>query len=246
MTSFFIKYKNFFVILTVVIFIGSLGFVGAGVFMEEYGPNAVIAKVGDVKIKYKDYMNAVGLVEKQARSSNQEITQDTAKKIRQEVLQGLINQESLSKAADKFGIGVADSEIGYEIKNSGMFGQGGAFNKKAYVWAVRNNFGMNPEQYEQTLKKEKLAQKFQNLIILSAKVTPQELEMLRGAQNQATAAAAAKPEDKNAQDTFALAATQLKAQTLMNKFTEQFTAENRVEVFSKVQQQAEATAQDEE
>ena len=51
MISFFVKYKNIFLILTVAMFIGSLGFVGAGVFMEEYGPNSAIAKVGETKIE---------------------------------------------------------------------------------------------------------------------------------------------------------------------------------------------------
>ena len=134
MISFFVKYKNIFLILTVAMFIGSLGFVGAGVFMEEYGPNSAIAKVGEVKIKYRDYMNAVNLVERQARNSNEEYTEETSKKIQKEVLQSLINQESLSQAATQFGLGISDAEIGYTIKNSELFGKNGLFTKKAYVW----------------------------------------------------------------------------------------------------------------
>ena len=51
MFDFFNKYKNPILIITVLFFLGSLGFVGAGVFIEEYGPNAALAKVGNQKIK---------------------------------------------------------------------------------------------------------------------------------------------------------------------------------------------------
>jgi len=229
MISFFTKYKNIFLVLTVVFFIGSLGFVGAGVFMEEYGPNSAIAKVGEVKIKYRDYSNAVSLMERQARSSDKEYTEETSKKIEKEVLQSLINQESLSQAAKQFGIGVSDAEIGYAIKNSELFGKNGLFTKKAYIWIVRNNFGMNPAQYEETLKKQKLAEKFQNMIVLSAKVTPQELEFLQQTQVKKIAA------DQKSKDAFALAALELKAQSLMDKYTDQFTAQNHIEIFKKEQ-----------
>ncbi len=232
MISFFVKYKNIFLILTVAMFIGSLGFVGAGVFMEEYGPNSAIAKVGETKIKYRDYMNAVNLVERQARNSNEEYTEETSKKIQKEVLQSLINQESLSQAATQFGLGVSDAEVGYAIKNSEVFGKNGLFTKKAYVWIVRNNFGMNPAQYEETLKKQKLAEKFQNMIILSAKVTPQELEFLKGTQIKKIG------DDKKSADAFEMAALQLKAQSLMDKFTDSFTAQNRIETYNKQTQAA--------
>lgn len=237
MISFFIKYKNLFLVLTVVFFIGSLGFVGAGVFMEEYGPNSAIAKVGEAKIKYRDYLNSLNIVEKQART-NPDYNEETSKKLENQVLQTLINQESLSQSASNFGIGVSDAEIGYAIKNSDLFGKSGLFNKKAYVWLVRNNFNMNPAQYELTLKKEKLAEKFQNMIVLSAKVTPQELAFLQKTQIKKITA------DKKAQDAFALAALELKAQSLMDKYTDSFTAQNRVEIFKK--QQATANQQEEE
>lgn len=230
MVSFMIKHKNLLLLLTVLFFVGSLGFVGAGVFIEEYGPNAAIAKVGDTKIKYKDYLQAVNLVDREARNS-EKYTEESINQIKQEVLQQMINEESLSQAANAFGIGTSDMEIGYTIQNSPLFNKGGLFNKKAYVWIVRNTFNMNPAQYEENLKKQKLAAKFQNLIILSAKVPQQELEMLYKAEGKN-----AKEIEKN-KDAFALAAVQLKAQSLMNKYTDGFNAKGNIQVFDKSEQQ---------
>ena len=61
MISILNKYKNPILIITILFFVGSLGFVGAGVFMEEYGPNAAIAKVDGESIKYKDFLRNFGV-----------------------------------------------------------------------------------------------------------------------------------------------------------------------------------------
>ncbi|MDR0953135.1 MAG: SurA N-terminal domain-containing protein [Elusimicrobiota bacterium] len=226
MISFLIKYKNVFLILTIVFFLGSLGFVGAGVFMEEYGPNAAVAKIGKGKIKYKDYTTAVNLMDRQMRGEDN-YNENTLKQIKQQVLQTMINEESLAQSAAKFGMGVSDLEIAYTIRNSPLFNKNGLFNKTAYVWLVRNNFGMNPAEYENTLSKQKLAAKFQNVLILSAKTTPQEVKMLYKSQGKKDAEI-----DKNL-DAMALAAMEIKAQALANQFTRQFNETETVEIFDK-------------
>lgn len=227
MISFLIKYKRLFLFITIGFFLGSLGFVGAGVFMEEYGPNAAIARIGDVKIKYKDYASAVTNVERELRKNTEkEYTDEDAKQVRQEVLQNMVNEASLALAAKRYGIVVSDLEIAYVIKNSPIFNNNGMFNKKAYVWIVRNQFGMNPNQYEQSLKDQKAAAKFQNMVILSAKLTPKEVELLAKADKN-TAADFKKDKEK-----FALSAMQLKAQALMDKFTQQFNSVEKIEVYS--------------
>ena len=70
------------------------------------------------------------------------------------------------------------------------------------------------------------------MIILSAKVTPQELEFLKGTQIKKIG------DDKKSADAFEMAALQLKAQSLMDKFTDSFTAQNRIETYNKQTQAA--------
>jgi hypothetical protein len=234
MISFLIKYKNVFLILTILFFLGSLGFVGAGVFMEEYGPNAAVAYVGKTKIKVKDYENSLRLAERAMREQGTDADEDAVKKLRQEVLQALINEESMAQSAAKYGLGVSDIEIGYTVRN--MFSNNGLFNKQAYVWLVRNQFGMNPSTYEAMLRKQKLAAKFQNALILSAKVTMQEAAFFapERAKEQPRAKKGAKQqqseEPKTTSDAIALILMETKAQSLADSFTRQFNARETVEV----------------
>jgi hypothetical protein len=228
--SFFIKYKNLFVIITVLIFLGSLGFVGAGVFMEEYGPNAALAVVGDSKIKVKDFEARYKIAESNLRASDQEYDENAQAKLKQEVIQSIISEESMAQSALKYGIGVSDMEIAYSIKNS-FASEGGLFNKKAYVWMVRNRLGMNPSDYENMLKKQTLAAKFQNMLILGAQVSPQEAAFFMPAPAQTDK----NKKGKNAEpqpDASAvnMAVLQLKAQSLADEFAKQFNARERVEI----------------
>ena len=178
MISILHKYKNPILIITILFFVGSLGFVGAGVFMEEYGPNAAVAKVDGKPIKYKDFLRNVDLLSQEARN-DENYTEETEKAIRQQVLQAMITQSIMAQSAEKFGLGVSDLEIGYAIKSAPAFNDGNGFNKNAYIWVVRNQFHLNPAEYEAQLKRERLADKFQNTLILSAKMTPQEEKLLK-------------------------------------------------------------------
>ena len=237
MISILNKYKNPILIITILFFVGSLGFVGAGVFMEEYGPNAAIAKVDGESIKYKDFLRNVDLASQEARNE-EDFDENAEKALRQQVLQSMITQLSLAQAAEKFGIGVSDVEIGYAIKTAPVFNAGGAFNKDAYIWVVRNQFHMNPAEYEAQLKRERLASKFQNTLILAAKVTPQEEKLLKAETDKALAKdkkgkKASKKDEESANAALALAAAQLKAQDLLAAYSDRVNADGKIRIFNK-------------
>lgn len=231
MFDFFDKYKNPILIITVLFFVGSLGFVGAGVFMEEYGPNAAIAKVGSQKIKYRDFSRYFDLALKNAQSE-QEFDEAAEKQLRQEVLQSMISEITLAQAAKQAGLGVSDIEIGYTIKSN--FNEGNTFRKEDYVWIVRNTYGLNPADYEEQLKQQKLSSKYKNMLILAAKVTPQEEQILKAETDKVLSADKKANEDnKNTQAALTLAAIQLKAQDLLKSYSDKFNAENKVIILGK-------------
>ena len=231
MFDFFDKYKNPILIITVLFFVGSLGFVGAGVFMEEYGPNAAIAKVGKQKIKYRDFSRYFDLALKNAQSE-QDFDETAEKQLRQEVLQSMITEITLAQAAQQAGLGVSDIEIGYTIKSN--FNEGNTFRKEDYVWIVRNTYGLNPADYEEQLKQQKLSSKYKNMLILAAKVTPQEEQILKAETDKVLSAdKKAKQDDKNTQAALTLAAIQLKAQDLLKSYSDKFNAENKVIILGK-------------
>lgn len=237
MISILNKYKNPILIITILFFVGSLGFVGAGVFMEEYGPNAAIAKVDGEAIKYKDFLRNVDLLSRE-KSNEEDLSETDETALKQEVLQSMISQLSLAQAAEKAGIGVSDAEIGYSIQTSPSFNGGMGFNKDTYVWVVRNTLGLNPAEYEAQLKKEKLASKFQNVLILAAKVTPQEEQLLKAETDKELAktkkkAKNSKEDEKKVQDALTLAAIQVKAQDLVKSYSDEVNAANKIQVFNR-------------
>lgn len=175
MISFLIKWKNWILFAVVACFLGSIAYVGVGAIREEYGPNAPIAKVGKENIKYKDYernlKSAYELLPSQETEEEDNLLRKQAKQI---VLQSLISQSALKQAALSMGFDVSNMEIAYYIKNNPVFNTTGSFNKDTYLWIIRNRMGMNAAEYEQGVKEAKLAQDFQQVLSLTAKVSPQE------------------------------------------------------------------------
>ena len=121
MISFFIKYRNPILIITVVIFLASIGILGAGAVADEYGANAVLAKVGDTKIKYKTFATAYDMARQQYINDGKELTEEQDKQLKQEIVQSLVLQEALSQAAGEMGIGTSKAEVAYFIKNMPIF-----------------------------------------------------------------------------------------------------------------------------
>ncbi len=235
MFDFFNKYKNPILIITVLFFLGSLGFVGAGVFIEEYGPNAAIAKVGNQKIKYRNFNRYVDLAIKNAQDE-QDLDEAKEKQLRQEVLQSMISEITLAQAAKQAGLGVSDVEIGYTIKSN--FSDSSGFRKDEYIWIVRNTYGLNPAEYEEQLKQQKLSSKYKDLLILAAKVTPQEEQILKAETDKVMSTdkkgnKKSEEDDKNTQAALTLAAIQLKAQDLLKSYSDKFNAENKVVILGK-------------
>ncbi len=177
MISFFNKYKVIILIFIIACFLGSLGYVGVGAVNEAYGPNAPVVKVGEDKIKYIDYdrelKQAYQLLEAQETEEQDILAREQLKQV---VLQDLISKSVYKQAAKELGLGVSDMEVAYTIKNSPIFNLSGVFNKDTYLWIIRNRLGMNPDEFEQSIRDEKLKNDYQKILFLTAKTSPQEEE----------------------------------------------------------------------
>lgn len=154
MISFFIKYRNPILIATVLIFLVSIGVVGAGVVADRYGANATVATVGNNKIKYSTVINAYNILRQKYIDEGKEISEEQDKQLKQEILQSLISEEALSQAAAELGIGTSKMEVSYAIRTTPLFAPNGEFNKNAYVYVVRNQFHVNPAEFEENLNKQ--------------------------------------------------------------------------------------------
>ena len=178
MISFFIKYRNPILITTVVIFLASIGILGAGVVADQYGANAVLAKVGNAKIKYKTFATTYDMLRQQYINEGKELTAEEDTQLKQEIVQSLIMQEALGQAAKDFGIGTSKAEVAYMIKSMPIFAPNGEFNKNAYIYVVRNQFHINPAEFEDNLMKQISGQKFRNVLRLSSLPTSFEKGIL--------------------------------------------------------------------
>ncbi len=214
MISFFIKYRNPILITTVIIFLASIGILGAGVMADQYGVNAVLAKVGDTKVKYKDFVNAYDMVRQQYINEGKEITEEQDKQLKQEIVQSLIMQEALSQAAGDSGIGTSKTEVAYIIKNMPAFAPNGEFNKNAYIYVVRNQYHVNPAEFETNLMKQINVQKFKRVLALSALPTSIEKAIL-------TKGSTLKEEEKQALESYLL---ELKANSFAMAYSDALNA----------------------
>ena len=220
MISFFIKYRNPILITTVVIFLASLGVLGAGVVADQYGLNAVLAKVGNAKVKYKNFANTYDMARRQYINEGKELTEEEDKQLKQEIVQSLIMQEALSQAAEDFYIGTSKAEVAYMIKNMPIFAPGGQFSKNAYIYVVRNQFHVNPAEFEDNLKKQISVQKFQRVLALTALPTSFEKAIL-------AKEAALKEEEKQALESYMI---QLKAGSFASAFSDALNAKYKTTI----------------
>ena len=178
MISFFIKYRNPILITTVVIFLGSVGFLGVGMVADQYGANATLATVGETKVKYKDFLNAYNLIRQKYIDEGKEISEEQDKQLKQEIVQSLVLEEALSQEAEALGLGTSKMEVAYAIKNNPIFAPGGEFNKNAYVYVVRNQFHVNPAEFESKMAKEMSIQKLRTILAIASLPTSFEKNIL--------------------------------------------------------------------
>ncbi len=217
MISFFIKYRNPILITTVLIFLISIAVLSANVVADQYGANAVLAKVGNTKIKYRTFATAYDMARQQYINEGAEITEEQDKQLKQQIVQSLIMQEALSQAAEDLGIGTSKTEVAYYIKNNPAFAPNGEFNKNAYIYVVRNQFHVNPAEFEDNLKKQISVQKFQNVLKFVALPTSIEKNIL-------TQGAILKDEEKQALEGYLI---QLKAASFISAFSDALNAKHK-------------------
>ena len=217
MISFFIKYRNPILITTVVIFLASIGILGAGAVADEYGTNAVLAKVGNTKIQYKTFATAYDMARQQYINEGKELTEEQDKQLKQEIVQSLVLQEALSQAADEMGIGTSKTEVAYFIKNMPIFAPDGEFNKNAYIYVVRNQFHVNPAEFEHNLMKQLSVQKFKRVLAASALPTSLEKTIL-------TQGSTLKDQEKQALESYLL---ELKANSFAAAYSDALNAAHK-------------------
>jgi peptidyl-prolyl cis-trans isomerase D len=96
-------------------------------------------------------------------------------KLRENVLDQMIDAELLSQAAVKHGIAVSDRELAEEIHKVPAFQKNGQFDKETYLLLVERQLGTTPAQFEDEMRREMLAQRMLGSLTEGAKVSEDEV-----------------------------------------------------------------------
>lgn len=229
MISFLIKYKRSILIVTLAFFIGSIGYIGLDSYRRgTFSSN--VAMVGSEPITYRTLYKAADAQARVLRNNGVDVDEDLTKIINQQALSALISEEVLNQAAKQFGMAVADYEVAFDIHSSPQFNQNGQFNKTAYEYAVRHQLGVSPAQFEEQIRRSKLADRFRMGLYSLYKLTPEEVRFAYQTQNGNM-----KDFEKN-KDAFERQLFETKMETAQQAFFDDFN--NRVEIKTYLEEQA--------
>lgn len=221
MISFLIKYKKSILIITLAFFIGSIAYIGLDSYRRgNFSSNA--ATVGSEPITYRMLHKATEAQTSVLRNNGVDVDEAMTKMLSQRALSGLISEEILNQAAKEYGMDVSDYEVAWDIQSSPQFNQNGQFNKTAYEYAVRRQLGVTPAQFENQIRRSKLADRFRMALYSVYKLTPEEVRFAYLTQNGNM-----KNFDKNKKD-FERQLFETKMETAQQAFFDDFN--NRVEI----------------
>ncbi len=177
MISFFIKHKKSILIVTLAFFLGSIVYLGLDAYHRGHLESATAAQVGSAKIPTRLLYRVTDKRADALRRQGIDVDEQVLSFLRQQMLAALISEEILVQAAQKAKLSVSDYEVAYEIRRSPLFNmKDGSFNKTAYENVIRRTTGMSPAEFEEQLRRSKLADRFRGTLYAFYKLTPAEIE----------------------------------------------------------------------
>lgn len=169
------KLLSFFLWLVIIAFVGTI-FLVWGMGGKTGGDNYVI-KVNDNKVSYNEYQmayeNTTNILKQLFGEQADKIPEFS--NLRKRVIDDLIERYLLIEEAERSGIFVTDAEVLNTIRATKAFFVDGKFDRNRYIEVLSFN-GMYPEEYEESLRKDILVTKMENLIKNAVEVTTGEIE----------------------------------------------------------------------
>ncbi len=222
--SFFIKYKKSILIITLVFFLGSIAYLGLSAYSRSNSSLAA-AQVGSQTISSRDLYRLADQRANQLRNQGIEVDEDMLKFLQQQVLSSMVSEEILNQAAQKAGLHVADYEVAYDIHSSPWFAPDGKFDKAQYEYALRSSAHTTPAEFENQLRRDKLANRFRQTLYSLYKLTPQEVKWAYQTQHGNLT-----DYDANRTD-FTVALMDTKMETAQKAFLDDFNSNVKIQTF---------------
>ncbi len=160
------RFMQFILWMIIVVFIGGIFFMW-GVRSAGLGEDTrnLAAKVGDVRITYTEFNEAYqGMIDSYFKSQNEAPSEEQSKRLKEKVLDRLIEDAILEQTASKLGLVIQNEELMENLQRYPYFqGKDGKFSKAAYLQMLQAN-RLTPETFEAEQRRDILLQKTRLLL----------------------------------------------------------------------------------
>ncbi|MDD2523489.1 MAG: SurA N-terminal domain-containing protein [Endomicrobiaceae bacterium] len=176
--TFLIKHKVKIFLITILGFLAG-SFVGFGSYL--FGEKTyydTVAVVNGYKIPYKTYYALYNNTLNMMRQTNKDLSDDMSKKVQNDILRNLVQDEIIWQQTKYYGISVSDEELALDIQNYPYFlNEKGQFDSR-YYFTFLNNMRLSPKDFESLRRKQLASNKLQVFIASASKITDSEFEEL--------------------------------------------------------------------
>lgn len=152
----------------------TFAFWGVGGFTPEAN---IVLTIDKVKVPYSEYNDIYNALYESYRQTYDQLDSGTLDllDVKGQALEALIERYLLLESAKRLNMSVPDEEIRNEITGNNLFFEAGTFSPRLYQAFLDLN-RLSRETYEASLARDLLIRKVSDLVMLSAVVTPQEVQ----------------------------------------------------------------------
>ena len=174
-----------YIILVVITVIIIATFVFWGIGPKDQPQEAVVAQINNEKIFIEEFWRTYDNEYKRISETGAKKEDIEKLKLKDRVLDLLVDRAVLLIAAKKEEIAVTENELQDAIMNTTYFQRNGVFDREVYTRALRLN-RMTPQSFENMLREDLIINKMTRLVGETAELSPEEVKMLDsiGGENQ--------------------------------------------------------------
>jgi len=174
-----------YIILVAITVIIIATFVFWGIGPKDKPQEAIVAQVNNERIYIEEFWRTYDNEYKRLSETGAKKEDIEKLKLKDRVLDLLVDRAVLLVAAKKEEIAVTENELQDAIINTAYFQRNGVFDREVYTRALRLN-RMTPQSFENMLREDLIISKMTRLVGETAELSPEEVKMLDslGGENQ--------------------------------------------------------------
>jgi len=165
------------IILSAVSIMIIISFVFWGIGPKDKPQEDVVAQVNDDKIYLQEFWRAYDNEYKRISEKGAKKEDIEKLKLKDRVLDSLVDRAVLLIAAERAGISVSENELQDTIKHLDYFQDNGVFNRDIYMRSLSLNH-MTPQSFENMLKEDLMTKKMTSLIGETTELSPEEKNII--------------------------------------------------------------------